>query len=195
MAIKADTWIREQAEKGMIEPFSPNQVREVVDRQSMTKRRLISYGVSSLGCDIRLAGDFKLFTNVHSAVIDPKNMTDDVFVNLQAEDFILAPPHSFILGRSVERFKIPPDVLGLVLGKSTYCRCGLVVNTSPMEPGWEGYLTIELSNTTPLPMKIYVGEGIAQVLFFQSDQVPEVSYATRNGKYNHQGPEVVLPKV
>lgn len=197
MAIKADTWIREQAEKGMIDPFSPQQVREVGDlvREKTQTRKIISFGTSSHGYDMRLAGEFKVFTNIHSTVIDPKNMTDGVFVNLQADEFLLAPPHSFILGRSVERFRIPRDVLGLVLGKSTYARCGLVVNTTPMEAGWEGHLTIELSNTAPLPMKIYVGEGIAQALFFQSDQVPEVNYATRNGKYNHQGPEIVLPRV
>lgn len=200
--IMSDIWIREQAEKGMIEPFVDQQVRSVVQNPygnfigaSKEPKKTISFGVSSYGYDMRLAREFKIFTNAYCAVIDPKNMPEEAFVTVEADDFILAPPHSFVLARSVERFKIPHDILALVIGKSTYARCGLIVNCTPMEPGWEGYLTIELSNTTPMPMKIYVGEGIAQALFYHGDQPSSVNYATRAGKYQAQGAEIVLPRV
>ena len=167
----------------MIEPFAERQVREGV----------ISYGVSSFGYDVRVADEFKIFTNVYTATVDPKNFDARSFVDWQGEHCIV-PPNSFALARSVEYFRIPRNVLTICVGKSTYARCGLIVNVTPFEPEWEGHVTLEISNTTPLPAKIYANEGIAQVLFFESDDAPEVSYADRGGKYQAQR-GVTLPKL
>lgn len=160
--------------------------------------KIISYGCSSYGYDCRVADDFKVFTPTHSTVVDPKNLDERVFVDVSADvrkqGYCLIPPNSFALCRSVEKFKIPRDVLCIVLGKSSYARCGIVVNVTPLEPEWEGYVTIEISNTTPLPAKIYANEGIAQVLFFQTDEVCGTSYGDKNGKYQGQGAEIVLPR-
>ena len=184
MSIKSDTWIRKQAvEKKMIEPFREKQVREGV----------ISYGLSSYGYDLRVSNEFKIFTNVNSAIIDPKNFDERSFVSVEA-DSIIVPPNSFALARSVEYFRIPRDVLTICVGKSTYARCGIIVNVTPFEPEWEGFVTLEISNTTPLPARIYANEGLCQILFFQSDQVCEVSYGDRNGKYQRQQ-GIVLPKL
>jgi dCTP deaminase len=184
MSIKSDRWIREQAlQHGMIQPFSEKQVRGGV----------ISYGVSSYGYDLRVSDEFKIFTNVNTTVIDPKNFDERSFVTVQA-DSVIVPPNSFALARSVERFKIPRDVLTLCVGKSTYARCGIIVNVTPFEPEWEGFVTLEISNTTPLPAKIYANEGLCQILFFQSDEACEVSYADRKGKYQGQQ-GIVLPKL
>lgn len=167
----------------MIEPFEPAQVREGT----------ISYGVSSYGYDIRVAPDFKVFTNVHNVVVDPKAFDDRSFVDVEADECLI-PPNSFALARTVEYFRIPRDVLVICLGKSTYARCGIIVNVTPLEPTWEGHLTLEISNTTPLPAKIYANEGIAQLIFFRGVEEPEVAYADRKGKY--QGQEgVTLPKL
>ena len=175
-SIKADKWIRRMAlEHRMIEPFEDRQVREGV----------ISYGLSSYGYDIRVADEFKVFTNINSTVIDPKNFDSRSFVDIRA-DVCIIPPNSFALAKTVEYFRIPRDVLTVCLGKSTYARCGIIVNVTPFEPEWEGFVTLEISNTTPLPAKIYAHEGIAQVLFFQSDEVCEVSYADKKGKYQAQ---------
>jgi dCTP deaminase len=184
MAIKSDRWIRQQAvEHNMIAPFSEKQVREGV----------ISYGLSSYGYDLRVSDEFKIFTNVNSAIIDPKAFDERSFVTVQAES-VIVPPNSFALARSIEYFKIPRDVLTICVGKSTYARCGIIVNVTPFEPEWEGFVTLEISNTTPLPARIYANEGLCQILFFQSDEVCEVSYADRKGKYqNQQG--IVLPKL
>ncbi len=167
----------------MIEPFVDGQVRDGV----------ISYGLSSYGYDIRVAPEFKVFTNVHSAIVDPKSFDDRSFVDIN-EDVCIIPPNSFALARTVEFFRIPRDVLVLCVGKSTYARCGLIVNVTPLEPTWEGYLTLEISNTTPLPAKIYGNEGIAQLLFFEGDEEPETTYADRQGKYMQQV-GVTLPKM
>ena len=184
MSIKNDRWIRQMAvEHGMIEPF---EVRQVKDGN-------ISYGLSSYGYDIRVAPEFKVFTNVHSVVVDPKNFDDRSFVDVQAKECII-PPNSFALARTEEYFRIPRDTLVVCVGKSTYARCGIIVNVTPLEPTWEGYLTLEISNTTPLPAKVYGGEGIAQLLFFQGDEEPEIAYADRNGKYMKQV-GVTLPKL
>ncbi len=184
MSIKSDRWIRAQAlERGMIAPFSEKQVKEGV----------ISYGVSSYGYDLRVADEFKIFTNVNSAVIDPKNFDERSFVTVRAESVII-PPNSFALARSVEHFRIPRDVLTICVGKSTYARCGIIVNVTPFEPEWEGFVTLEISNTTPLPAKVYANEGLCQILFFQSDEACEVSYADRRGKYQGQQ-GIVLPKL
>jgi len=175
-SIKADRWIKRMAlEHGMIEPFEDRQVREGV----------ISYGLSSYGYDIRVADEFKVFTNINNTVVDPKNFDDRSFVNMKT-DVCIIPPNSFALSRTVEYFRIPRDVLTVCVGKSTYARCGLIVNVTPFEPEWEGFVTLEISNTTPLPAKVYANEGIAQVLFFQSDEVCEVSYADKKGKYQRQ---------
>ena len=184
MSIKNDRWIRRMAEEnGMIEPFEPGQVKD----------GKISYGLSSFGYDIRVAPEFKVFTNVHSVVVDPKNFDDRSFVDVHAEECII-PPNSFALARTEEYFRIPRDTLVICVGKSTYARCGIIVNVTPLEPTWSGYLTLEISNTTPLPAKVYGGEGIAQLLFFQGDEEPEIAYADRKGKYmNQQG--VTLPKL
>jgi dCTP deaminase len=183
MSIKSDKWIKQMAKKGMIKPFVEKQVSKGV----------ISYGVSSYGYDMRIADEFKIFTNVHSAIVDPKNFTTDSFVNFKGKECII-PPNSFALGRSVEYFNIPRNVLCIVLGKSTYARAGIIVNVTPLEAAWSGFVTIEISNTTPLPVKIYANEGIAQVLFLESDEECEVSYADRKGKYQNQK-GIVLPKV
>jgi dCTP deaminase len=184
MSIKSDRWIREQAtEHGMISPFSEKQVKD----------GCISYGLSSYGYDLRVSDEFKIFTNVNSAIIDPKAFDERSFVSVQA-DTIIVPPNSFALARSIEYFKIPRDVLTICVGKSTYARCGIIVNVTPFEPEWEGYVTLEISNTTPLPARIYANEGLCQILFFQSDEVCEVSYADRKGKYQHQQ-GIVLPKL
>ena len=180
MAIKSDRWIRRMAEQhGMIEPFEPGQVREGADG------RVISYGTSSYGYDIRCAAEFKIFTNINSAVVDPKAFSDASFVDVNA-DVCIIPPNSFALARTVEYFRIPRNVLTVCLGKSTYARCGIIVNVTPLEPEWEGHVTLEFSNTTPLPAKIYANEGVAQVLFFESDEVCETSYKDRGGKYQGQ---------
>ena len=184
MGLKPDHWIRKLAlEQGMIEPFADNQVRDGV----------ISFGVSSYGYDIRVAEEFKIFTNVYSAVVDPKNFDPKSMVDFKGEICVI-PPNSFALARTVEYFRIPRDVLTVCLGKSTYARCGIIVNVTPFEPEWEGYVTLEISNTTPLPARIYANEGIAQVLFFQADEVCDVSYADKKGKYQKQE-AIVLPKI
>ena len=184
MAIKSDRWIRQQAiDHKMIVPFSEKQVSEGV----------ISYGLSSYGYDLRVSDEFKIFTNVNSAIIDPKAFDERSFVTVQAASVII-PPNSFALARSIEYFKIPRDVLTICVGKSTYARCGIIVNVTPFEPEWEGFVTLEISNTPPLPARIYANEGLCQILFFQSDEVCEISYADRKGKYqNQQG--IVLPKL
>jgi dCTP deaminase len=184
MSIKSDAWIKRMAsEHGMIEPFVEGQVREGV----------VSYGVSSYGYDIRVADEFKVFTNINTTVIDPKSFDPRSFVDLKAPVCIV-PPNSFALARTVEYFRIPRDVLTVCLGKSTYARCGIIVNVTPFEPEWEGTATLEISNTTPLPAKIYANEGIAQVLFFQSDEPCLTSYADKKGKYQAQK-LVTLPKI
>ena len=183
MSIKSDRWIKEMARGGMIEPFVERQVREGV----------VSFGLSSYGYDIRVADEFKIFTNINYTVIDPKAFDPRSFVDVQA-DVCIIPPNSFALARTIEYFRIPRDVLTLCLGKSTYARCGIIVNVTPFEPEWEGTATLEISNTTPLPARIYANEGIAQVLFFQSDERCERSYADKKGKYQAQR-EVTLPRV
>ncbi|RME83830.1 MAG: dCTP deaminase [Zetaproteobacteria bacterium] len=185
MPIKSDRWIRKMAkEHGMIEPFEERQVREI------DGRGVISYGLSSYGYDIRCADEFKIFTNVHSAVVDPKNFSPKSFVDYKG-DVCIIPPNSFALARTIEYFRIPRNVLVICLGKSTYARCGIIVNVTPLEPEWEGHVTLEFSNTTPLPAKIYAGEGVAQVVFLEADEVCEVSYRDRGGKY--QGQRGVTP--
>lgn len=184
MSIKADSWIREQALKNqMISPFVECQKREGI----------VSYGLSSYGYDARVAPEFKIFTNVNSVIVDPKNFSMNSFVEKDT-DVCIIPPNSFVLGRTVEYFKIPRDVLVICLGKSTYARCGIIVNVTPLEPEWEGHVTLEFSNTTPLPAKIYANEGVCQFLFFQSDTVCDVSYKDRKGKYMEQT-GVTLPKI
>jgi dCTP deaminase len=176
MSIRPDSWIRRMArEHGMIEPFEDAQVR----------KGTISYGLSSYGYDMRVADEFKIFTNVNSAIVDPKNFDDRSFVNF-AGPVCIVPPNSFALARSVEYFRIPRNVMTLCVGKSTYARCGIITNVTPFEPEWEGFVTLEISNTTPLPARIYANEGIAQVIFFESDTPPDVSYADRKGKYQGQ---------
>ena len=181
MSILADKEIRRLAvEQHMIEPFVERQVRQLDNGQ-----RAISYGLSSYGYDLRVADEFKVFTNVFNTVVDPKNFDDKSFVDLQT-DVCIVPPNSFALARSVEYFRIPRDLLTICLGKSTYARCGIIVNVTPFEPEWEGHVTLEISNTTPLPAKIYAKEGLAQVLFFRTNQVCETSYNDRKGKYQKQ---------
>ena len=187
MSIKSDRWIKRMAEKqSMIEPFEPAQVRYSGDQ------RVISYGVSSYGYDVRCAAEFKIFTNVHSKTVDPKQFDNDAFVDVVG-DCCIIPPNSFALARTVEYFKIPRSVLTICLGKSTYARCGIIVNVTPLEPEWEGHVTLEFSNTTSLPAKIYANEGVAQMLFFESNEVCATSYADRGGKYQGQT-GVTLPK-
>jgi dCTP deaminase len=191
MSIKSDKWIRKMAEQyGMIEPFEPNQVKQNADGS-----RMVSYGTSSYGYDIRCSKEFKLFTNINSTIVDPKNFDPNSFVEVNA-DYCIIPPNSFALARTVEYFRIPRNVLTICLGKSTYARCGIIVNVTPFEPEWEGYVTLEFSNTTPLPAKIYANEGCAQVLFFEADadDVCETSYKDRGGKYQGQV-GVTLPKI
>ena len=184
MAIKSDRWIRKMAlEYDMINPYNDRQMREGV----------ISYGVSSYGYDLRVADEFKIFTNVNSAIVDPKNFDARSFIDVKGAS-ILVPPNSFALARSVEYFKIPRDVLTICVGKSTYARCGIIVNVTPFEPEWEGFVTLEISNTTPLPAKIYANEGLCQILFFQGDEPCETSYKDKSGKYQKQH-GIVLPKL
>jgi dCTP deaminase len=184
MALKSDRWIRRMAlDHDMINPFSEKQVSAGV----------ISFGVSSYGYDLRVADEFKIFTNVNSTVVDPKNFDEKAFVTVRA-DVAIIPPNSFALARSVEYFKIPRVVLTICGGKSTYARCGIIVNVTPFEPEWEGFVTLEISNTTPLPAKIYANEGLCQILFFQGDEPCETSYADRKGKYQAQK-GIVLPKL
>ena len=171
---------------GLIEPFEPNQVRKV------NGERVISYGVSSYGYDVRCAPEFKVFTNINSAVVDPKNFDPESFVDVN-RDVCIIPPNSFALARTVEYLRIPRNILTICLGKSTYARCGIIVNVTPLEPEWQGHVTLEFSNTTPLPAKIYANEGVAQVIFLQSDESCEVSYLDRGGKYQNQT-GVTLPK-
>ena len=187
MAIKSDKWIKDMAKNhGMIEPFQENQVK------SNGSGRIISYGTSSYGYDVRCADEFKVFTNINSSMVDPKNFDDQSFVDIKS-DVCTIPPNSFALARTVEYFRIPRKVLTLCLGKSTYARCGIIVNVTPLEPEWEGHVTLEFSNTTSLPAKIYANEGVAQFIFLESDEVCEISYKDRDGKY--QGQEgVTLPK-
>lgn len=184
MGIKADSWIRKMAqEQRMIEPFVENQVRKGV----------VSYGLSSYGYDIRVADEFKIFTNVFSAIVDPKEFDPRSMIDFKGEVCII-PPNSFALARTVEYFRIPRSILTICVGKSTYARCGIIVNVTPFEPEWEGFVTLEISNTTPLPAKIYANEGIAQVLFFDGDEICEVSYADRKGKYQNQQ-SILLPRL
>ena len=184
MSIKPDTWITRMArEHNMIDPFVDDQVRQGV----------ISYGVSSYGYDVRVGDEFKVFTNVYNTVVDPKNFDPKSFVDIKA-DVCIIPPNSFALASTIEYFRIPRDILTVCLGKSTYARCGIIVNVTPFEPEWEGHVTIEISNTTPLPAKIYANEGVAQVIFFESDEVCETSYKDRGGKYQGQQ-GVTLPKI
>ncbi|GIV67019.1 MAG: dCTP deaminase [Chloroflexota bacterium] len=184
MGLKADQWIRKMAlEHGMIEPFVDHQKRDGV----------ISYGLSSYGYDIRVADEYKIFTNVFSAVVDPKSFDTKSMVDFKGEVCII-PPNSFALARTVEYFRIPRNVLTICVGKSTYARCGIIVNVTPFEPEWEGYVTLEISNTTPLPAKIYSNEGIAQVLFFEGDEPCEISYADKKGKYQRQQ-GILLPRL
>ena len=187
MSLLSDRQIIELAQsQGMIEPFVPHQVKEE------NGQRIISYGTSSYGYDIRCAREFKIFTNINSTIVDPKNFDDKTFVDFEG-DVCIIPPNSFALARTVEYFRIPRNVLTVCLGKSTYARCGIIVNVTPFEPEWEGYVTLEFSNTTPLPAKICAGEGCAQVLFFEGDEVCQTSYKDRGGKYQGQT-GVTLPK-
>ena len=183
MSIQPDKWIRKMSkDHGLIHPFQDGQVKEAPG----TGRRLVSFGLSSYGYDIRVADEFKIFTNVLNSIVDPKKFDENSFVNIKTSDVCIVPPNSFALARSVEYFKIPRDVLTICLGKSTYARCGIIVNVTPFEPEWEGHVTLEISNTTPLPAKIYANEGIAQVIFFKAEEMCEVSYADRKGKYMKQ---------
>ncbi|NJL93040.1 MAG: dCTP deaminase [Anaerolineae bacterium] len=184
MSIKSDRWIRQMAlEHGMIDPFVERQVRE----------GKISFGLSSYGYDIRISDEFKIFTNVNNSVIDPKHFDETSFVNVKGPVCTI-PPNSFVLSRTVEHFRIPRNVLSICVGKSSYARCGLIVNVTPLEPEWSGYLTLEISNTTPLPARIYANEGIAQLLFLESDETCETSYADRKGKYQDQT-DITLPRL
>ncbi|NOR90162.1 MAG: dCTP deaminase [Anaerolineales bacterium] len=184
MGLKPDHWIARMArEERMIEPYEEGKAREGV----------ISYGVSSYGYDIRVTDEFKIFTNIYSAVVDPKNFDTASMVDYQG-DVCIIPPNSFVLARTVEYFRIPRGVLTVCVGKSTYARCGIIVNVTPFEPEWEGFVTLEISNTTPLPAKIYANEGIAQVLFFEGDEVCKISYADKKGKYQKQD-RIMLPRL
>ncbi len=184
MSVKSDRWIRQMArEQRMIEPFAEAQKREGV----------ISYGLSSYGYDIRVADEYRIFTNVNTAIVDPKNFDARSFVEYKG-DICVIPPNSFVLARSVEYFRIPRNVLTICLGKSTYARCGIIVNVTPFEPEWEGYVTLEISNTSPLPARVYSNEGLCQVIFLESDELCEVSYKDKKGKYQAQQ-GIVLPRV
>ena len=184
MTIQSDKWIRNMAKNHeMINPFEANQIRD----------NKISYGLSSYGYDARVSNEFKIFTNVNSEVIDPKNFKQSNFISKKVSECII-PPNSFVLASTVEYFKIPNDIMVICLGKSTYARCGIIVNVTPLEPGWEGYVTLEFSNTTPLPAKVYANEGAAQFIFLKGNEKPEVTYADRDGKYMKQK-GVTLPKV
>lgn len=180
MSIKSDNWIIRMVETyGMIEPFERKQIRTACDK------KVISYGTSSYGYDVRCADEFKIFTNINSAIVDPKNFDANSFVDFKG-DVCIIPPNSFALARTIEYFRIPRNVLTICLGKSTYARCGIIVNVTPLEPEWEGQVTLEFSNTTPLPAKIYANEGVAQMLFLESDEVCQTSYRDRGGKYQGQ---------
>ncbi len=184
----SDKWIKERVKKQkMIDPFVDNQIRIAEDE------KVVSYGLSSYGYDLRVAEEFKVFTNVYNSIIDPKDFKDDAFVDVKAKTCII-PPNSFALARSIEYFRIPRDILTICLGKSTYARCGIIVNVTPFEPEWEGFVTLEISNTTPLPAKIYAGEGLAQVLFFETKNICEISYKDRQGKYMKQT-SVTVPMI
>ncbi len=184
MAIKSDKWIKKMSiENKMIEPFTDEKI----------KKSSISYGLSSYGYDIRVSNEYKIFTNVNSSVVDPKKFDSNSFVDFVG-DVCIVPPNSFALARSIEYFRIPRNVLTICLGKSTYARCGIIVNVTPFEPEWEGYVTLEISNTTPLPAKIYSNEGLCQVLFFESDEDCEISYKDKKGKYQAQT-GITLPKI
>jgi len=186
MTLQNDRWIKEMAlQSGMISPFEESQVRE------MDGRKVVSFGLSSYGYDLRVDYEFKVFTNIYNSIVDPKNFQENAFVDIRGEVCVI-PPNSFALAKSVEYFRIPRDVLTLCIGKSTYARCGIIVNVTPFEPEWEGYVTLEISNTTPLPAKIYAGEGLAQVLFFKASQSCLISYADRKGKYMCQK-EITVP--
>ncbi len=188
MSIKSDKWIRRMAEQqGMIEPFEPGQVK------SVNGHSIVSYGTSSYGYDVRCANEFKLFTDINTTIVDPKAFDPNSFVEVRGDSCII-PPNSFALARTVEYFRIPRSVLTICLGKSTYARCGIIVNVTPLEPEWEGHVTLEFSNTTPLPARIYANEGVAQMLFLESDEVCETSYKDRGGKYQGQV-GVTLPKI
>ena len=188
MSIKSDRWIRKMAqEHGLITPFESCQIRH---REG---QKIVSFGTSSYGYDVRCSNEFKVFTNINSTIVDPKEFDEKSFVNFTG-DVCIIPPNSFALARTVEYFKIPRNVLTICLGKSTYARCGIIVNVTPLEPEWEGHVTLEFSNTTPLPAKIYAHEGVAQMLFFESDEVCETSYKDRGGKYQGQT-GVTLPKI
>ena len=187
MTIKSDKWIKRMVrEKEMIDPFEPKQVRK------NGEKRLISYGTSSYGYDVRCSNEFKIFTNINSATVDPKNFDETSFINLVNDECVI-PPNSFALASTIEYFKIPRNVLTICLGKSTYARCGIIVNVTPLEPEWEGHVTLEFSNTTSLPAKIYANEGVAQMIFLESDEECETSYKDRGGKYQGQK-GVTLPK-
>ena len=188
MSVKSDRWIRRMVEqRRMIEPFEPDQVRRSIEGE-----RLISFGTSSYGYDVRCADEFKVFTNINSTIVDPKHFDERSFVDVRG-DVCIIPPNSFALARTVEYFRIPREVLTICVGKSTYARCGIIVNVTPLEPEWEGHVTLEFSNTTTLPAKIYANEGIAQMIFFESDEVCATSYKDRGGKYQGQR-GVTLPK-
>lgn len=183
MGVKPDKWVKEQCKRGMIEPFEESQISSGV----------ISYGISSYGYDMRVADEFKVFTNISATIVDPKNFSSKSFVDFKGQECII-PPNSFALAKSLEYFRIPRNILCIVLGKSTYARMGIIVNVTPLEPEWEGYVTIEISNTTPLPVKIYANEGIAQVLFLSADDSCEMSYKDKKGKYQKQT-GIWLPKI
>ena len=184
MSIKSDIWIEKMSRKhGMIEPFEAVQVRN----------GLISYGLSSFGYDIRVSDEYKIFTNINNSIVDPKNFDANSFIDFKGDECIV-PPNSFALAKSIEYFRIPRDVLTICVGKSTYARCGIIVNVTPFEPEWEGYVTLEISNTTPLPAKIYSNEGLCQVLFFQSDEFCRISYKDKAGNYQKQR-GITLPKI
>jgi len=188
MGIKSDKWIRRMAEgHGMIEPFEPSQIKR------NSGGSIVSYGTSSYGYDVRCSDEFKIFTNINSTIVDPKKFDPNSFVDFKG-DVCIIPPNSFALARTVEFFRIPRNVLTICLGKSTYARCGIIVNVTPLEPEWEGHVTLEFSNTTPLPAKIYANEGVAQVIFIEGDEVCETSYKDRGGKYQGQK-GVTLPKI
>jgi len=187
MSVKSDKWIRRMAAKGMIEPFEAGQIKE------HQGKKVVSYGTSSYGYDIRCSAEFKIFTNINSTIVDPKEFDAKNFVDYRG-DVCIIPPNSFALARTVEYFRIPRNVLTICLGKSTYARCGIIVNVTPLEPEWEGHVTLEFSNTTPLPARVYANEGVAQVIFLESDEVCETSYKDRGGKYQGQK-GVTLPRI
>ena len=187
MSIKSDHWIRRSSIQNlMIDPFEPRQIR------SVSGRKVISFGTSSYGYDVRCSNEFKVFTNIHSTIVDPKNFDERSFVDFEGQECLI-PPNSFALARTVEYFRIPSDILTICLGKSTYARCGIIVNVTPLEPEWEGHVTLEFSNTTNLPAKVYAGEGVAQMIFFQSDEQCQETYKQRGGKYQGQT-GVTLPR-